>query len=147
MARYFSQSDIDKFKECFFYHARKSIKNEENLSIIMRSLGYSPTKEEVSKYFTKYGPDIEFASFLECMHDHKGIENPEKELINAFKAHDTQSKGYVNASEVRHILMNLGEKLTSREVEAMLRDAGTQPGGQIRYNEFVKTLLTPVPDY
>lgn len=32
-------------------------------------------------------------------------------------------------------------------VEAMLRDAGTQPGGQIRYNEFVKTLLTPVPDY
>ena len=32
-------------------------------------------------------------------------------------------------------------------VETMLRDANVQPGGQLRYNEFVKTLLTPVPDY
>lgn len=101
----------------------------------------------MSKYYTKYGPEIDFASFLECMHDHSSVENPEKELLNAFRAHDVHKKGYVEASEVRHILMNLGEKLSSREVEAMLRDANTQPGGQIRYNEFVKTLLTPVPDY
>ena len=147
MARYFSQSDIDKFKECFHYHARKTIKTEDDLSVIMRSLGNSPTKVEISKYFSKYGPEIEFASFLECMHDHSSVENPEKELLDAFRAHDRQKQGYVNASDVRNILMNLGEKLSNREVEAMLRDANVQPGGQLRYNEFVKTLLTPVPDY
>ena len=65
--------------------------------------------------FFIFFPDIEFAAFLECMHAHKEIEKPEKELLNAFKSHDKERRGYVNASEARHILMNLGEKLSSRE--------------------------------
>lgn len=32
-------------------------------------------------------------------------------------------------------------------VDALFRELGVQPGGQIRYNDFVKALLTPVPDY
>ena len=59
--------------------------------------------------------EIEFASFLECMHDHSSVENPEKELLDAFRAHDRHKQGYVNASDVRNILMNLGEKLSNRE--------------------------------
>ena len=62
-----------------------------------------------------YFSEIEFASFLECMHDHSSVENPEKELLDAFRAHDRQKQGYVNASDVRNILMNLGEKLSNRE--------------------------------
>jgi len=49
------------------------------------------------------------------MHDHSSVENPEKELLDAFRAHDRQKQGYVNASDVRNILMNLGEKLSNRE--------------------------------
>ena len=62
-----------------------------------------------------YFSEIEFASFLECMHDHSSVENPEKELLDAFRAHDRQKQGYVNVSDVRNILMNLGEKLSNRE--------------------------------
>jgi Ca2+-binding EF-hand superfamily protein len=47
---------FSEFKECFHYHARKTIKTEDDLSVIMRSLGNSPTKVEISKYFSKYGP-------------------------------------------------------------------------------------------
>ncbi|XP_061192841.1 calmodulin-like protein 4 [Saccostrea echinata] len=115
----------------------------------MRSLGYSPTPQEVSKYFKKYTKDnkIEFASFLEAMHDHTSVENPEKELLDAFKSHDTERRGYVNSAEVQHIMMNMGEKLSRQEVDALFREVGIQHGGQIRYNDFVKSLLTPVPDY
>ena len=58
---------------------------------------------------------IDFASFLEAMHEHSQSESPEKEILNAFKAHDAEKRGYVNASEVRHILMNLGERLSRQE--------------------------------
>lgn len=150
MAKFFSQTDIDKFRECFFFHARRGhISNEQELSLIMRSLGYSPTTKEVNKYYNKYAKDnkIEFASFLEAMHDQSSVENPEKELMNAFKAHDKERRGYVNASEIQHIMMSMGERLSRQEVDAIFREMGVQQGGQIRYNDFVKSLLTPVPDY
>ncbi|XP_022310738.1 calmodulin-like protein 4 [Crassostrea virginica] len=150
MAKFFSQTDIDKFKECFFFHARRGhIGSEQELSLIMRSLGCSPTAQEVSRYYSKYATDqkIEFASFLEAMHDHSQVENPEKELLNAFKSHDRERRGYVNASEVQHIMLSMGERLSRQEVDSIFREMGVQPGGQIRYNDFVKSLLTPVPDY
>ena len=58
---------------------------------------------------------IEFASFLEAMHDHSQVENPEKELLNAFKSHDRERRGYVNASEVQHIMLSMGERLSRQE--------------------------------
>ncbi|KAJ8311565.1 hypothetical protein KUTeg_010920 [Tegillarca granosa] len=88
MARFFSQSDIDKFKECFNYHCHRGYAASENeLSVIMRSLGYSPTRDEVIKYFKKYGA-----------------------------------------------------------VDLLFKEGGIQ-GQQVRYNEFVKNIMTPVPDY
>ncbi|OWF49623.1 calmodulin-like protein 4 [Mizuhopecten yessoensis] len=151
MAYSFSQTDIDRFKECFFYYARKgNIASKEELGYIMQSLGYSPTPEEVTKYFTTYSKNsnnIDFASFLEAMHDHSKVENVDKELLNAFVAHDQEKRGYVQASEVRNILMKIGVKLSRGEVDALFRETKVAPGGQIRYHEFLKTLLMPVPDY
>ena len=32
-------------------------------------------------------------------------------------------------------------------VDKLFRDAGVQPNGQVRYDDIIKVLLTPVPDY
>ena len=32
-------------------------------------------------------------------------------------------------------------------VEKLFRDAGVQARGQVRYDEIIKVLLTPLPDY
>ena len=32
-------------------------------------------------------------------------------------------------------------------VEKLFRDAGVQANGQVRYDDIVKVLLTPLPDY
>lgn len=65
---------------------------------------------------------IEFASFLEAMHDQSSVENPEKELMNAFKAHDKERRSYVNASEIQHIMMSMGERLSRQEGRAYTTD-------------------------
>lgn len=58
---------------------------------------------------------LNFAQFLKSMGEHSQVEKPEKEILAAFKAHDMKGTGYVPASDLRHILQNLGEKLTKQE--------------------------------
>lgn len=151
MAQFFSETEIDAFKECFFFHARKGhVSTEEELTIIIRSLGYCVTKEEVKAYFEKSRTgdgSIDFASFLNIMHDHSRVEDKQTELKAALIAHDREKRGYVEASELKHILTTMGEKLTSREVDTLLREAGMQSSGHINISKFVDTVMTPQPDY
>lgn len=44
--------------------------------------------------------------------------------------------------QLRHVMTNLGEKLTDEEVDEMIREAGIDPEGQVNYDEFVKMLLS-----
>ena len=50
--------------------------------------------------------------------------------------------GFINAAELRHIMTNLGEKLTDEEVDEMLREADIDGDGQINYEEFVKMMMS-----
>ena len=42
----------------------------------------------------------------------------------------------------RHIMMNLGEKLTDEEVDEMIREADIDGDGQINYEEFFKMMMS-----
>ena len=45
----------------------------------------------------------------------------EEELVEAFKVFDRDGNGYISAAELRHVMTNLGEKLTEEEVDEMIR--------------------------
>lgn len=42
------------------------------------------------------------------------------------------------ALQLRHVMTNLGEKLTEEEVDEMIREADVDGDGQVNYEEFVK---------
>ncbi|KAL4688605.1 hypothetical protein H8959_004857, partial [Pygathrix nigripes] len=48
--------------------------------------------------------------------------------------------GYNSAAELRHVMTNLGEKLTSEEVDEMIREADIDGDGQVNYEEFVQMM-------
>jgi calmodulin len=48
---------------------------------------------------------------------------------------------YISAAELRHVMTNLGEKLTDEEVDEMIKEADVDGDGQINYEEFVKMMM------
>ena len=46
---------------------------------------------------------------------------------------DKDGNGYISASELRHVLTNLGEKLSEEEVDEMMKEADIDEDGQIKY--------------
>lgn len=47
---------------------------------------------------------------------------------------------YVYVFQLRHVMINLGEKLTDDEVEQMIREADIDGDGQVNYDEFVRMM-------
>lgn len=47
--------------------------------------------------------------------------------------HVQDGNGYISAAELRHVMTNLGEKLTDEEVDEMIREADIDGDGQVNY--------------
>lgn len=62
-------------------------------------------------------------------------------LYNPAQVFDKDGNGFISAAELRHIMTNLGEKLTDEEVDEMIREADVDGDGQINYDEFVDMMM------
>ena len=60
--------------------------------------------------------------------------NEEEELREAFKVFDKDGNGVISADELRHVMTNLGEKLTDEEITEMIKEADTNNDGHVDYN-------------
>lgn len=49
--------------------------------------------------------------------------------------------GVIWMAQLRHVMTNLGEKLTDEEVDEMIREADVDGDGQVNYEEFVKMMM------
>ncbi|KAK6626363.1 hypothetical protein RUM43_006674 [Polyplax serrata] len=148
MARYFTEQDINEFRECFYLFARSGqINTLDELTVIMRSLGMSPTIGELNKYLKEKEGKMSFADFLDVMHAHSQAEVLPKEVIEAFVAGDLDKKKTISARYLRHMLLHWGEKLSQKEVDQIFREANINLNGFIPYEDFVKIACAPVPDY
>ena len=85
---------------------------------------------------------IDFPEFLSLMARKMKDTDTEEELIDAFKVFDRDGNGLISAAELRHVMTNLGEKLSDEEVDEMIREADIDGDGHINYEEFVKMMMT-----
>ena len=78
---------------------------------------------------------IDFPEFLTMMARKMKDTDSAEEIKEAFKVFDKDGNGFISAAELRHIMTNLGEKLTDEEVDEMIREADVDGDGQINYDE------------
>uniref|UniRef100_F7HCD0 Calmodulin-like protein 4 n=1 Tax=Macaca mulatta TaxID=9544 RepID=F7HCD0_MACMU len=153
MAKFLSQDQINEYKECFSLYdkqQRGKIKATD-LMVAMRCLGASPTPGEVQWHLQTHGIDgngeLDFSTFLTIMHMQIKQEDPKKEILLAMLMADKEKKGYIMASDLRSKLTSLGEKLTHKEVDDLFREAGIEPNGKVKYDEFIHKITLPGQDY
>lgn len=53
--------------------------------------------------------------------------------LSSFVFVGQDGNGYISAAELRHVMTNLGEKLTDEEVDEMIREADIDGDGQVNY--------------
>jgi len=147
MADQLTEEQSAEFKEAFSLFDKQSngtITTKE-LGTVMRTLGQNPSPEEIEGFVKEVDSagkgTLDFAKFLSVMaKNFKDVES-EEDLVDAFKVFDRDGNGFISASELRHVMANLGEKLTDEEVDEMIREADTDGDGQINYEEFVKMMM------
>ncbi|RUS89671.1 hypothetical protein EGW08_002592 [Elysia chlorotica] len=114
------------------------------LGIVIRSIGRAPTEAQLQslcREFESKGVRALNCQQVEAIINKYGFlpETPDA-LREAFRIFDKEGNGLISASELRHILCNLGEKLTDEEVDEMVREADLTGDGQINFEEFVRIL-------
>ncbi|XP_060047201.1 calmodulin-1-like [Erinaceus europaeus] len=85
---------------------------------------------------------IDFPEFMTMMGRKMKGTDSEEEIREAFCVFDKDGNGYISAAELRHMMTNLGEKLTDEEVDEMIREADIDGDGQVNYEEFVQMMTT-----
>ncbi|KAK3136954.1 hypothetical protein QOZ80_5BG0445570 [Eleusine coracana subsp. coracana] len=147
-----NQEQISEFREAFSFFDKDGdgCITVEELATVMGSLqGQRPSEEELGEMIRDADADgngtIEFAEFLGLMARNKTADkddhDADEELREAFKVFDKDQNGYISATELRHVMINLGEKLTDEEVEQMIREADLDGDGQVNYDEFVRMMM------
>jgi calmodulin len=86
---------------------------------------------------------IDFPEFLTMMARKMKDTDSEEEIREAFRVFDKDGNGFISAAELRHVMTNLGEKLTDEEVDEMIREADIDGDGQVNYEGKISSSPQP----
>ncbi|ROJ78955.1 Calmodulin [Anabarilius grahami] len=140
-----TEEQIAEFKEAFslFDKDGDGTITTKELGTVMRSLGQNPTEAELQDMINEVDADgngtIDFPEFLTMMARKMKDTDSEEEIREAFRVFDKDGNGYISAAELRHVMTNLGEKLTDEEVDEMIREADIDGDGQVNYEGHAQT--------
>lgn len=86
---------------------------------------------------------IEEQDFLEWFSRFKTPkeDDAEADLKAAFMVFDKDGNGYITRDELKSAMQIMGEQLTDRDLDELLRTTDHDCDGKINYEEFIKTLL------
>ena len=152
----------NRFTDVCFFLSIKIISNTINKTIstpkgtvtivelkeVMKSLGQNPTEKELKAMIDSVDDngdnEIDFEEFLLLMSTKKGSGkvDPDKELREAFKVFDKDGNGTISKVELKHLMSNLGQKLSDEELDAMMGEVDTDGNGEIDFDEFKQMMVS-----
>ncbi|MEM7132536.1 MAG: EF-hand domain-containing protein [Chloroflexota bacterium] len=143
-----TEEQIAEFKDAFSLFDRDGdgLITAKEFDTVLRSLVQNPTDSKLQEMINAIDASRdgqvnfpEFLGMLECKIE--GTDS-EKEIKESFQAFDKARNNYISAAELRHVLTNLGDRLTNREIAEMIRAANIDTDGQVNYEEFVKMMMS-----
>merc|ERR1712147_346465 len=158
MAHEFTEDQVDEFKDAFELFDRTGeggVKWVE-CAPLARCFGFNPTdakvrmllcgSEEEEEQPTKADMEeksINFEDFLPILWGVAPAKDPGsyEDFYEGLKVFDKDGQGSISSAELRHVMMNLGEKLTNDEVSYLL-DGMEDLNGMVNYDVFIKKVMS-----
>mmetsp|Transcript_83828 Transcript_83828/g.195021 ORF Transcript_83828/g.195021 Transcript_83828/m.195021 type:complete len:478 (-) Transcript_83828:64-1497(-) len=149
MANLLTLEQLAEMREAFdlFASVNGGTLPTSSLGTVMRSLGVNPNEAALEEVNRTAGPQgLSFPEFVEIFADGIVGGDVEEELVEAFRVFDRTGHGTITSAEVRHVMIQLGERLTDDEIDELIREADLGDG-MIDYTEFTNLLLGADPAY
>lgn len=112
------------------------------LGTALRLLGLNPTEKEIQDLIDEIDKNgngmIEFDEFMAFLKkSYKKPDEVKTDLKKAFQVFDLNGDGFISREELQKVLTKMGEKLTDKEVDEMMKKADKNGDGKIDYDEYV----------
>lgn len=117
--------------------------------ICAKSAGKNPTEKEMQAFFDSQGKtqmSMDFASYKAAFD--KPFRSPfdqDKEMRDAFKILDADGDGTIQESELRQMLLTIGEALNHQEVDQLMESVEIRSDGKVAYDKFIDMLVNGCP--
>ena len=148
MASQITPEQKAEYEEAFCYFDRDhdgAIETTE-LGSVLKCLGQNPTEEELKtmmKEADKGGKGkIKMADFMTLMSKMNKSTVSLEELVNAFKFFDPKGTGLILATDLKHAMKSVGEKLTEQEAQELFKGTPVDSKGFINYKTFLKSMIS-----
>lgn len=155
MLNEFSEERTKEIKEAFemFDKDKDNLLSCEETYYLLLCLGIEYTEDEFWEFFAQYGNKtsesyvdpknlkMDYVSLLSYLNKKSKEYDIEKEIMNCFSLFDKDGDGKVNATEMKYLLLSLGEKFEDEEINEIIDVIDTTGQGSISYEDFVRILL------
>lgn len=144
--RKLTEEQIQEFKEAFALFDRDgdALLTTSELGVVMRALGLTATEADLKEMVASFDKDnngkLDFAEFLTLVAQ-KGIGDlDDAEVRSAFRVFDKENNGFISEAEFKHILIDVGDKISEDDVTEMMKEVKIK-NGMINYEEFIKLMV------
>lgn len=121
----------------------------KDLGTLIRALWKCPTEAEVFDYKKELDPDgterISFEGFLSFFNKIPvfDIKKAREDLLSSFRVFDKNNNGLIQEKELKHLLTNLGEKLSEDDVNELIQEVDKDKDGWIEYSKLIDKMIMP----
>lgn len=144
--------EIKVLKICFnmFDFKDQGFLSADDLDDILRGMGFRPSKEELKEILEEIDEDgsgeIEFEEFCQLCAKFL-IEEPDEEtmkaeLKEAFRVYDKEANGFITTDQLREIISELDQRLTSEDLDGIIEEIDEDGSGTMDFDEFCAMMMS-----